>query len=77
MTQLQLSPADINHAENTLIKQVQEEMQSDISKGKYKELLPTIEDGIVVVGGRAERWICTTWNKGKFILLPAKVTSPD
>ena len=47
-------------------------MQSDISKGKYKELLPTIDDGIVAVGGRAERWICTTWNKGKFILFPAK-----
>ena len=71
-TQPKLSPAYIDHAENTLIKQVQEEMQSEISKGKYKELLPALEDGIVVVGGRAERWICTTWNKGKFILLPAK-----
>ena len=68
-TQPKLSPADIDNAENTLIKQVQEEMQSEISKGKYRELLPAMENGIVVVGGRAERWICTTWNKDSYFYL--------
>ena len=47
-------------------------MQLDIDKGKYKELLPTVEGGVIVVGGRAERWICSTWNRSKFLLLPVK-----
>ena len=68
----ELSPADIVHAEETLIKHVQEDLQLDVNRGKYKELLPTVENGIIVVGGRAERWISSTWNREKFILLPAK-----
>ena len=62
----------MSHAEETLVKHVQEEMRSDVDKGKYKKLLPTTENGIIVVGGRAERWISSTWNREKFILLPAK-----
>ena len=69
---MDLSPADIVLAEETLVKHVQEDMQVDIARGKYKELVPTVENGIIVVGGRAERWICSTWNREKFILLPAK-----
>ena len=68
----ELSPADIVHAEETLIKHVQEGLQLDVNRGKYKELLPTVENGIIVVGGRAERWISSTWNREKFVLLPAK-----
>jgi len=67
-----LVPSDILHAENTLVKYVQEEMHFDVKKGKYKKLVPTFEDGVIVVGGRAERWLCSTWNREKFILLPAK-----
>ena len=62
----------MSHAEETLIKHVQEEMRTDVDKGKYKKLLPTTENGIIVVGGRAEKWISSTWNREKFILLPAK-----
>ena len=51
----ELSPADIFHAEETLIKHVQEDLQLDVNREKYKELLPTVENGIIVVGGRAER----------------------
>ena len=69
---VQLAPVDIIHAEDTLIKHVQEEIHSDVGKGKYKNLLPTVENGVIVVGGRAERWLCSTWNREKFILLPAK-----
>ena len=67
-----ISPSDMSHAEETLIKHVQEEMRTDVDKGKYKKLLPTTENGIIVVGGRAEKWISSTWNREKFILLPAK-----
>ena len=65
----QLVPSDILHAEKTLEKYVQEEMQLDVKKGKYKKLAPTFEDGMIVVGGRVERWLCSTWNREKFILL--------
>ena len=44
----------------------------EIEAGKHKKLLPTMEDGILVVGGRAERWIQSTWHKQKFILLSGK-----
>ena len=68
----ELSPADIVHAEETLVRHVQEDLHLDVNQGKYKELLPTVENGIIVVGGRAERWISSTWNREKFILLPVK-----
>ena len=67
-----LVPSEILHAEETLVKYVQEEMHSDVKKGRYKKLLPTVENGVIVVGGRVERWLCSTWNREKFILLPAK-----
>ena len=53
-TNPKLLPADIEHAESTLVKQVQEGLHPEIRKGKYKELLPTVENGVVVVGRRAE-----------------------
>ena len=62
-------PKDLTHAEETWVKYVQEDVSANLVK--YKKLLPTLENGIVVVGGRAERWIYSTWNREKFILLPA------
>ena len=38
-TNPKLLPADIDHAESTLVKHAQEELHSEIRKGKYKELL--------------------------------------
>ena len=67
-----LCPQDIAHAEKTWIKFVQEDMHSELENGKYKRILPTVEDGIIVVGGRAERWLYSTWNREKFVLLPEK-----
>ena len=54
---------------------VQEEMRTDVDKGKYKKLLPTAENGIIVVGGRPEmdffnveqRKIHTSTSKASFI----------
>ena len=57
---------DISDAELLWIK----EAQIDIDKEKTKRLKPTIEEGIIVVGGRTERWMQATWNRQKFVLLP-------
>ena len=65
-----ICPKDLHYAENTWIKYIQEGMYLEIEKGMYKKLLPTVENEIIVVGGRAERWVYSTWNKQKFILLP-------
>ena len=51
---------------------MQWDLRVEIKTGKHKKLLPTIENDIIVVGGRAERWIQSTWNNQKFILLPGK-----
>ena len=37
----------------------------------YVKLCPWYENGIIVVGGRTERWMDATWNGQRFILLPA------
>ena len=66
----EITPTDLDHAEETWVKYVQEGISANLDK--YKRLLPTIENGIVVVGGRAEKWLYATWNREKFVLLPAK-----
>ena len=63
-------PEDLACAEETWIKYAQEEISENMNK--YKKLLPALENGIIVVGGRAEKWLYSTWNKEKFVLLPAK-----
>ena len=68
--QHRILPEDVRHAEETWIKHVQEGLYKAIEKGMYKKLVPSVEDGIIVVGGRAERWVNSTWNKQKFVLLP-------
>ena len=65
-------PEDIKYAHDSWVKHVQESLCEEIKAGKHKKLIPTMEDGIYVVGGRAERWIHSTWNRQKFILLPGK-----
>ena len=59
---------DIKNAERLWIMEAQNSLQID----KLKTLRPTTEDGIVVVGGRTERWMQATWNRQRFILLPGK-----
>ena len=65
----EIVPADLTHAEETWVKYVQEGMSANMDK--YKKLLPTLENGVIVVGGRAEKWLYATWNREKFVLLPA------
>ena len=70
--QCSILPEDIRHAHDSWIKHVQRDLCVEVKAGKHQKLLPAMEDGILVVGGRAERWIQSTWNKQKFILLPGK-----
>ena len=66
----EILPSDLRKAEQTWVKYVQEDMYTELDKGSFKKLVPSIEDGVIVVGGRTERWMESTWNQQKFILLP-------
>ena len=66
----EISPEDLRQAEQIWMKHVQEGMRPEYEKGKFKKLVPTIEDGMIVVGGRTEKWNEATWGSQKFILLP-------
>lgn len=41
-----------------------------MKEGKLVRLCPRYKDGVIVVGGRARRWMQATWNRQEFILLP-------
>ena len=60
------SSQDIHDAEVMLIKQAQRSLHTMTCK----KLNPILEDGVIMVGGRTERWMQATWNRQKFILLP-------
>ena len=60
----------MTEAETFWIQEAQKDLRKDISKKKHQHLFPRVQDNIVVVGGRAERWMQQTWNKQAFILLP-------
>ena len=61
-----LTPEDLEKAEIFWIK----EAQKDMNLKQLCTLRPMEDNGIVVVGGRTERWMACTWNQQKFILLP-------
>ncbi len=67
---LRLEPEvkDLENAERMWIMEAQKGLQLD----KLKRLCPTTENGLVLVGGRTERWMQATWNRQKFVLLPGK-----
>ena len=46
------------------------EAQREMKVEEHAKLRPQIKDEVIVVGGRAERWMTGTWNKQEFILLP-------
>ena len=55
------------------IRQAQNLFKQDVQDGKYRRLCPKIrEDAIIVVGGRAERWLEMSYNNHKVVLLPYK-----
>ena len=56
----------IKLAEVMWIKEAQQQINID----EHFKLRPVIENGIIMVGGRTERWMGATWNLQKFILLP-------
>ena len=65
-TSCQPTPRDVHDAERLWIAEAQKEIEMNSCKG----LKPSLKDGILVVGGRTERWMQATWNKQKFVLLP-------
>ena len=70
VNEAKIKPEDIHDAEILWIKEAQASMQQEVMKGKYIKLQPKISDGVIVVGGRTERWMEATWNRQNFILLP-------
>ena len=66
----EVKPVDIKDAERFWIIDAQSGMHEKIKKGKLKKLQPRVADGLIVVGGRTERWMAATWNMQAFILLP-------
>ena len=66
-----LEPADVTKAERFWILQAQETMLSDMKRGRFRRLCPRVrEDGIIVVGGRAEKWLEMSYNQREVPLLP-------
>ena len=61
-----IDPQDLQSAEVFWIKQAQQ----DINVKEFYKFKPVVEDGVIMVGGRTERWMASTWNQQKFVLLP-------
>ena len=62
---------DINKAETFWIKETQKLITVDAIKRNYKRLSPKFrDDGIIIVGGRIERWVQMSYNENEIILLP-------
>ena len=66
----ELTAADRDAAEKFWISDAQSLIQNDVKEGNLIKLCPKYKNGLIVVGGRAERWMQATWNKQEFILLP-------
>ena len=65
-----LTVAETDAAERFWIKDAQESIAKEGQAGKFVRLCPKYKDGLIVVDGRAERWMQATWNRQEFILLP-------
>ena len=65
----EVSNADAVKAMDFWIKESQKELH-DVRADKLARLVPRYTDGIIVVGGRTERWMQSTWNRQLFVLLP-------
>ena len=62
----EITSEDIQAAELFWVR----EAQSTINVAQFYKFKPVIEDGVIEVGGRTERWMASTWNRQRFILLP-------
>ena len=67
----EITVTEKEEAERFWIIEAQRELHTDITNGKLKRFVPTIENGVITVGGRTSRWMQCTWNRQRFILLPA------
>ena len=66
-----LTPHDLKDAERFWFLEVQKSMQKQLIKGDYKRLCPKINtEGIIVVGGRAEKWFQHRYDHDTLVLLP-------
>ena len=65
-----IKPSDVEEAERQWIIEAQRALNSEVKLGKHRRLCPQSQNGILVVDGRAERWMGATWNQQKFVLLP-------
>ena len=66
----ELTASAIEAAERFWILEAQSLIQKEVKEKKLVRLCPRYKNGIIVVGGRAERWMQATWNRQEFILLP-------
>ena len=65
-----LEPADVTKVEQFWILQTQETMLSDMKCGRFRRLCPRVrEDGIIVIGGCAEKWVEMSYNQREVPLL--------
>ena len=64
---------DLETAELFWINEAQNLIRQDVQDGKYRRLCPKLRaDGVIVVGGRAERWLEMSYNNREVVLLPYK-----
>ena len=68
--EVEVLPGDLVQAEELWIRKAQEQIHQEVNKTRYRKLQPKVENGIMVVGGRTERWMEATWNRKCFVLLP-------
>ena len=62
-----IDSSDLRAAENFWLKYAQQSIEAK----KYAKFKPVLDDnGIILVGGRTERWMASTWNQQRFVLLP-------
>ena len=66
----EITPGDREEANTFWIEDAQRKMKKEINTKVYVKLCPKLKDNIVVVGGRTERWMASTWNRQEFVLLP-------
>ena len=70
INEVEIKAEDIHEAKRFWTLIAQKQMHEDVRRGRYVKLLPKVQDGLLVVGGRTERWVEATWNKQEFVLLP-------
>ena len=67
-----LTRRELLRAEELIIIATQRELVNRLEENTFRRLCARVDNGIVVVGGRAERWLNATWNRQSFVLLPFK-----